>query len=277
MSEVAPMYLQGRLPGWFNRLFASSRLVAPVQKLDEVGAPDVRLEAVGEAERRAGERAVVDTMKEALIGPRAVIVHTDLRNAYNKEAWRRTIIQSHIDCSPLHHVIPAHMAPLSTDSYWLVGDRSAPLRSEDGVQHGAPLATTSFRIAIHPEVQQWDNIMLEVADRAARFNADDGFLMGLPEHVWPALNAFRTSMKASVGLEVRFVKMRAYYIADMEAAQYVQAYMRGKAEALREKVDANSYYLPSPTVGSQIILPSTEHNPVIVDLYVDALMNLPAP
>eukprot|EP00873_Tetraselmis_striata_P033606 jgi/Tetstr1/453870/TSEL_040792.t1 len=243
------MYLQGRLPGWFNRLFASARLVAPVQKLGEVGAPDVRLVAVGEAERRAGERAVVDTMKEAYVsvlaplqlgagisagdsmlihgvrlvaeklGPRAVIVHTDLRNAYNKEAWRRTIIQSHIDCSPLHHVIPAHMAPLSTDSYWLVGDRSAPLRSEDGVQHGAPLATTSFRIAIHPEVQQWDNIMLEVADRAARFNADDGFLMGLPEHVWPALNAFRTSMKASVGLEVRFVKMRAYYIADMEAAR----------------------------------------------------------
>eukprot|EP00873_Tetraselmis_striata_P018775 jgi/Tetstr1/439039/TSEL_027531.t1 len=30
-------------------------------------------------------------------------------------------------------------------------------------------------------------------------------------------------------------------------------------------------------VGSQIILPSTEHNPVTVDLYGDALMNIPAP
>eukprot|EP00873_Tetraselmis_striata_P040874 jgi/Tetstr1/461138/TSEL_006276.t1 len=29
--------------------------------------------------------------------------------------------------------------------------------------------------------------------------------------------------------------------------------------------------------GLLIILPSTEHNPVIVDLYGDALMNLPAP
>eukprot|EP00873_Tetraselmis_striata_P021090 jgi/Tetstr1/441354/TSEL_029605.t1 len=49
---------------------------------------------------------------------------------------------------------------------------------------------------------------------------------------------------------------------------------------LRE-VAAGYFLLPSPcvapVVGSQIILPSTEHNPVTVDLYGDALMNLPAP
>eukprot|EP00873_Tetraselmis_striata_P038800 jgi/Tetstr1/459064/TSEL_000400.t1 len=50
---------------------------------------------------------------------------------------------------------------------------------------------------------------------------------------------------------------------------------------LRE-VAAGCFLLPSPclappVVGSQIILPSTEHNPVNVDLYGDALMNLPAP
>eukprot|EP00873_Tetraselmis_striata_P012990 jgi/Tetstr1/433254/TSEL_022542.t1 len=148
----------------------------------------------------------------------------------------------------------------------LVDDRSAPLRSEDGVQHGAPLATTSFCVAIHPEVQQCDST-LEVTDGAARFDADDEVLVGLPKHVWPALHAFRTSIKASVGLEVRFDKMQAYN-ADMEAArreapadiewpeldghhgiavlnvplgspEYVQAYMRGKAEELREEVDAS--------------------------------------
>eukprot|EP00873_Tetraselmis_striata_P037108 jgi/Tetstr1/457372/TSEL_043974.t2 len=201
---------------------------------------------VGEAERRAAERAVVDNMKEAYVsvlapsqlglgipagdsmlihsvrliaeklGPRVVIVHTDLRNAYN-EAWRRTIIQRHIDCSPLHPIIPALVASLSTDSYLVVDDRSAPLRSEEGVHQGAPLATTSFCVAIHPEVQQCEST-LEVTDGAARFNADDGCLVGLPEHVWPALHAFRTSIKASVGLEVRFDKMQAY-IVDMEAAR----------------------------------------------------------
>eukprot|EP00873_Tetraselmis_striata_P036179 jgi/Tetstr1/456443/TSEL_043171.t1 len=254
ISEVASMYLQGRLPGWFNRLFAYARLVAPFKKLGEGRAPDVRHVAVGEAERRAAERAMVDNMKEAYVsvlalsqlcvgipagdsmlihgvrliaeklGPRAVIVHTDLRHAYN-EAWRRTIIQRHIDCSPLHPIIHALLASLSTDSYLVVDDRSAPLRSEDGVQQGTPLATTSFCVAIHPEVQQCDST-LEVTDGAARFNADDGFLVGLLEHVWPALHAFRTSIKASVGLE-------------LGSPEYVHAYMGGKAEELREEVDAS--------------------------------------
>eukprot|EP00873_Tetraselmis_striata_P002296 jgi/Tetstr1/422560/TSEL_013368.t1 len=333
MSEVASMYLQGRLPGWFNRLFASARLVAPVKKLGEGRAPDVRPVAVGEAERRAAERAVVDNMKEAYVsvlapsqlgvgipagdsvlihgvrliaeklGPRAVIVHTDLRNAYN-EAWRRTIIQRHIDCSPLHPVIPALLASLSTDSYLVVDDRSAPLRSEDGVQQGAPLATTSFCVAIHPEVQQCDTT-LEVNDGAARFNADDGILVGLPEHVWPALHAFRTSIKASVGLEVRFDKMQAnnsrlrnevcalpatcrerilFNQLDAASGMWTVAIPTARTamtpHELRE-VAAGYFFLPSPclapVVGCQIILPSTEHNPVIVDLYGDALMNLPAP
>eukprot|EP00873_Tetraselmis_striata_P044807 jgi/Tetstr1/465071/TSEL_009799.t1 len=38
------------------------------------------------------------------------------------------------------------------------------------------------------------------------------------DHAWPALHAFRTSIKASARLEVRFDKMNAY-IADMEAAR----------------------------------------------------------
>eukprot|EP00873_Tetraselmis_striata_P026194 jgi/Tetstr1/446458/TSEL_033999.t1 len=222
---------------------------------------------VGEAERRAvAERAVVDNMKEAYVslGPRAVIVHTDLRNAYN-EAWRRTIIQRHIDCSPLHPAIPVLLASLSTDSFLLVDDRSAPMRSEDGVQQGRPLATTSFFVAIHPEVHECDSTLVTYG--AARFNADDGYFVGLPAHVRAALHAFRTSITASVGLEVRFNKMHAY-MADMEAARreapvdihrvsraldghhgipvlnvplgsagYVHAYMGGKAEELQEEVD----------------------------------------
>eukprot|EP00873_Tetraselmis_striata_P029584 jgi/Tetstr1/449848/TSEL_036911.t1 len=95
-----------------------------------------------------------------------------------------------------------------------------------------------------------------------------GHLVGIPEHVLPALHAaFRTSIKAFVGLEVRFDKTHAY-IADMEAPWReapadielseldghhgipvlnmplgspgnVHAYMRGKPEELHEEVDAS--------------------------------------
>eukprot|EP00873_Tetraselmis_striata_P001488 jgi/Tetstr1/421752/TSEL_001211.t1 len=271
-------------------------------------APEVRLVAVGEAERRAVDWAMVDNIKEECVlvlalsqlgvgisagdselihgvrliaeklDPHAVIVHSNLRNAYNEARWRRTIIQRHIDCSSLHHVIHALLASLSGDSFLLVDDRSVPLRSEDGVQQGGPLATT-FYVAIHPEVQDCDST-LEVTDGSARFNADDGYLVGLPEHVSPALHAFRTSIKASVTLEVRFDKMHAY-IADMEAARreapadirwpmldgqygtrsstscsdrqpgYVLAHMCGKAEELCEEVDASLSKLLSTGLSRQ--------------------------
>eukprot|EP00873_Tetraselmis_striata_P009614 jgi/Tetstr1/429878/TSEL_019743.t1 len=166
-------------------------LVAPVKKLGKGGAPGMQLVAAGEAERRAAERAVVDNMKEAdsmlihgvrliaeKLGPRAVIFHTDLRNAYN-EAWRCTIIQRHIDCSPLHLVISTLMASLSMDSFMLMDDQSAPVRSEDNVQQGAPLlATTSFCIAIHPKVHECDS-----------------------------------TLEASVGLDMHFDKMHAHSAA----------------------------------------------------------------
>eukprot|EP00873_Tetraselmis_striata_P000584 jgi/Tetstr1/420848/TSEL_011921.t1 len=233
MSEVASMYLQGHLPGWFSRLFASTRLVAHVKKLGEGGAPDVRPVAVGEAERRAPERAVVDNMKEAYV---SVLAPSQL--GFSISAG---------DSMLIHGVR-------------LIAEKLGPRRQ------GAPLATTSFCVAIHPEVQQCDST-LEVTDGAAHFNADDVYLVGFPEHGWPALHAFRKSIKASMGLEVRFDKMHAY-IADMEAARREASgdiewheldghngipvlyaplgspgvcagvHMRGKAEELREEVDA---------------------------------------
>eukprot|EP00873_Tetraselmis_striata_P020154 jgi/Tetstr1/440418/TSEL_028752.t1 len=85
---------------------------------------------------------------------------------------------------------------------------------EDGVQHGAPLATTSFCVAIHPEVE-CDNT-LEATCGAARLNTDGGYLVGLSHRVWSALYPFHTSIKASVGLEIRFDKTHAYN-ADLDA------------------------------------------------------------
>eukprot|EP00873_Tetraselmis_striata_P035163 jgi/Tetstr1/455427/TSEL_042259.t1 len=100
-----------RSPPCTSKVACPGGLTGSSPLLGEGGAPDVRHAAVGEAERRAAERAVVDKMKEAYasvfapsqlgvgfsagnsmlihgvrliaenLGPRAVIIHTDLRNA----------------------------------------------------------------------------------------------------------------------------------------------------------------------------------------------------
>eukprot|EP00873_Tetraselmis_striata_P025529 jgi/Tetstr1/445793/TSEL_033439.t1 len=124
MSEVASMYLQGCMPGWFNRLFASVRLVAPVKKLGECGVPDVRPMAVGDAERRAAERAVVDDMKaEAYVSTLApsqlgvgisagdfVPIH-GVRLCHRREAWLTHALR-HQAWAMLKHCMQ-HMA-----GYW---------------------------------------------------------------------------------------------------------------------------------------------------------------
>eukprot|EP00873_Tetraselmis_striata_P005497 jgi/Tetstr1/425761/TSEL_016180.t1 len=181
--------------------------------------------------------------------------------------------------------------------------------SEAASQHlSSPVGPHFTVMTPHARLRAACDTTLEVNDGAARFNADDGFLVGLPEHVWPALHAFRTSIKASVGLEVRFDKMQAYS-ADMEAArpeapadiewpeldghhgiavlnvplgssEYVQAYMRGKAEELREEVEAFAEAVNATILAAiERVLgvsfdPSTygtDTNPVVTDFLAELL------
>eukprot|EP00873_Tetraselmis_striata_P026025 jgi/Tetstr1/446289/TSEL_033833.t1 len=146
------------MPGWFNRLFASAiSFVAPGKKFGEGGAPEERhVVTVGEAERRATERAVVDNMKVANV---SVLAPSQLGVVVGISAG---------DSMLIHGRAVGHDIVLRRDS---------------------------------PKMEECDNT-LEVTDwTTACFNADDGYLVGMPEHVWPArLHAFRTtSIKASVG------------------------------------------------------------------------------
>eukprot|EP00873_Tetraselmis_striata_P028596 jgi/Tetstr1/448860/TSEL_036086.t1 len=144
MSEVGGLNVPPRSPALvFNRLFASARLVAPVKKLGEGGAPDMRLVPVGEAERCAAERAMVDNMKEA--------------------------------CSSV----------------------LAPSQLGVGISAGDSMLIHGVRLISEK---------LGPLGVIARWRSQTG------------LHAFRTSIKACVGLEVRFDNMHAYS-ADMEAAR----------------------------------------------------------
>eukprot|EP00873_Tetraselmis_striata_P019142 jgi/Tetstr1/439406/TSEL_027840.t1 len=149
------------------------------------------------------------------------------------------------------------------------------MRLEGTVQYGAPVVTTFFCVAIHPQVEECDTTLEITSGRGARFNyADDKKLVGLPdEHVWPAVHAFRTYTKA---LEARFDNVDArIYSADIawrprgvrprpaptyrargpswmattgsrssmcrldRHGMFAGLHMRGKAEELHEVVDAN--------------------------------------
>eukprot|EP00873_Tetraselmis_striata_P013993 jgi/Tetstr1/434257/TSEL_023364.t1 len=145
------------------------------------------------------------------------------------------------------------------------------MKLSDGVQHGAfhwPRHSSDDALRFNPKVEECDYDTLNATYWATRFNANE-FLVGPWEHVcWLALLAFCTTIKVSVGLELRFDKMHAY-IAGMEVARrgvpadiewleldghhgihvlnvpplgspgYAHAYMRGKAEELYKEVDDN--------------------------------------
>eukprot|EP00873_Tetraselmis_striata_P042217 jgi/Tetstr1/462481/TSEL_007472.t2 len=64
---------------------------------------------------------------------------------------------------------------------------------------------------------------------------------------------------------------------EVEAASGLQKELTAFLDHANNSRLRNEIPCLAPVVGSQIILPSTEYNPVTVDLYGDALMNLPAP
>eukprot|EP00873_Tetraselmis_striata_P038248 jgi/Tetstr1/458512/TSEL_044918.t1 len=110
-------------------------------------------------------------------------------------------------------------------------------------------------------------------DGAARFNAGDGYLVGLPEQVWPALHAFRTSIKASVGLEVRFDKMHAYN-EGREATAFCMTLTAAEAATSSEDTLARALgwlFLPTRLKGAGIRRLATVHDGAFIGCMNDIL------
>ena len=297
ISEVGSLWAQDKLPGWFNRVFASGRLVAankvPPTSLDDV--PDARPVAIGEADRRVFGRVVMKVLAPAYrevlhpqqlavgvkagdtilihgvrllmeqLGDRAVVVHTDLKNAYNEE-WRESIFSTLMRRPALRAAVQPFRAAMSTDAFLVVGGRPGLVTSSEGVQQGDPLSTGAFCLPIHEYVRRADEA-LRARGGACRFFADDGYLVGLPEDVWPALARLTEDLLQQTGLEMQVSKVEAYS-ADLQAAQagapagirwpeldghhgmtvlnvpvcgspeYVAAYLRGKAEDIGASIQS---------------------------------------
>jgi hypothetical protein len=246
ISAVWTMCAQGRLPGWLCRAWMSATLVAiNKRRVESPTDIDVRPLAVGDALRRAAERAVLHAFTPAYraalypqqlavgvscgaeelihglrllrekLGPRAVCVRIDLRNAYNM-ILRAIVILRHQEHPELAGLVVTLLTFLSPESFLMVNGHADVVTSAEGVQQGAPLSTAAFCLAIQPEVRMVDELLARHGG-AARFMSDDGYLVGYPEDVWPALNRLAEALKTNTGCDLQLAKTMAYS-EDMEGA-----------------------------------------------------------
>ena len=167
---------------------------------------------------KAGDTILVHVVRLLMekIGPRAVVVQTDLRNAYN-EISRASIFSTLMSRPCLAGAVHPFRAAMSTEAFLVVGGRANLVASSEGVQQGDPLSTGAFCQAIHEYVRQAD-ATLAAKGGACRFFADDGCLVGLPEDVWPVLARLTEDLRRHTGLEMQLSKVEAYS-ADLHGAR----------------------------------------------------------
>ena len=85
---------------------------------------------------------------------------------------------------------------------------SADFRSAEGGQQGDALAGAGFCVATHPEVKAFDAELAEHG-RAARFDMDDGYAVGPPEIVFPAVVRFAAALR-DLGLDLQIDKSSCF-------------------------------------------------------------------
>ena len=73
---------------------------------------------------------------------------------------------------------------------------------------GDALSSAAFCAAIHDAVKEL-NDYLTPHDWTAKFDMDDGYALGPPQHVFRGVTNFATAI-AALGLELRFDKCKCY-------------------------------------------------------------------
>ena len=216
----------------------------PAQTAD--AAPDVRPISIGECLRRAIHTSIATQYKDIFrdhfwpqqvavgvhgglsllvvgiqlvleLHPDWVVVKLDLKNAYN-EIKRAAVLARLAESDSLHSLIPLTRAVYqgANDVYLASnGLRLADYQCAEGVHQGDPLSSAQFCAAIHPEVRQLD-AELRDSGGSARFDMDDGYALGPPDEVFPAVLRFAARVHA-LGLELQVPKCRCFSVAaDLE-------------------------------------------------------------
>jgi len=201
--------------------------------------PDVRPLSVGECLRRAIYASVANQFKEPFrdhlwlqqvavgvpsglnllifsvmmlleLHPDWIVVKLDLRNAYN-ELKRAAVLSRMQAVDTVRDLVPLTFVSYGLASEIFIphdGLKPAGYKSEEGEQQGDPLASARFCIGIHPEVKQLDS-ELQRCGGVARFDMDDGYVVGPADQVFPAILRFGARVHA-IGLELQLGKCKCF-------------------------------------------------------------------
>ena len=133
--------------------------------------------------------------------PGFVVVRLDLRNGFNAVA-RAAMLRRMAEQPRLAHLVPFMHALLHapTDLFVSVAERlfggaigGGRGDSHEGTQQGFAVSSGAFSVAIQPELRALDE-ELATYGGSARAIMDDGYAVGPPEVVFPALERFAASL-----------------------------------------------------------------------------------
>ena len=241
LDDFACEFVNAELSPWFYYGFSSVKEVALVEsEAESVGAaPDVRPIGIVECLRRVICSALISQHKSVLaehlwpqqvaigipsgisillyglrlaleLNPHWVAVKVDIRNACNEISGRKVLDRLNAQ----HHLCTLVLCLWATYSpeapILLLGsaDSLADSPSAEGMQQGDGLASTGFCVCIYPEVCQLD-AAVAMHGGAARFDMDDGYVAGLLEAVFPAVEQFAAQVQA-LGLDLQVCKCECF-------------------------------------------------------------------
>ena len=141
--------------------------------------------------------------------PGFVVVKTDFDNWFNR-VHRRAILRAVLDAPLLRPSYRMLYKVLAPKARLYLGSRFnlADFESAEGGQQGNPAAPMGACAAFHSDLVALD-AALSQAGGFARFQMDDGYVVGPPALVFPAVARFRAAVEAKGG-RMRHSKMACY-------------------------------------------------------------------
>ena len=138
-----------------------------------------------------------------------VAVKIDVKNSFN-QVWRSSIISS-LEVEPsLQHMAWSAACQLAP-THGLEAGGQLWDESREGTTQGDTASSPYFCVAWHPWVRELDSTLTKVGG-LARFGMDDGYTVGPPNILFPALSKFAADIRDNCGLELEMKKCEAYQL-----------------------------------------------------------------